>query len=300
MVTFPEGYWIIKNWVSKAQLFVQGKEVRFLPIQTDQRSWQRPGNDADVVKPPKLVDTLAGYRHAYGGVTFVWALRMLSPLMIKYLFQNYFDSRYSNNFTVQTYNRQTGEWESYQCIGRYPDVTADAELQGGGLDNFKVNFVAGKPAPEGPDLSINATYPALKIELASSFSVNVINIGDAATFTATTVNYALPTGFVFVSTSSPNWTPTYSINNGLSYNATPPVDPTTVTNVRWVYAVGFIPAGGGATVFTVMIIPTQTTPVTSVISVTSVGDFNTTNNTDTEIVTPSIRAYNRGFGVGFS
>lgn len=146
------GFWVATEWVDLATLYSTGQKVTDFPLQDDMagRRWLRPGDTADVISPARFVDTPTGQRFAYGGYVFEWLFRGLSPKMVNYLFVNIFGSTYSNKVTVQTWNRSTGQWEAYQCIAKFPNVTNDTSRLAGGFDNFKVTFTAYTgPLPDG-------------------------------------------------------------------------------------------------------------------------------------------------------
>lgn len=171
MTTIP-GYYIIDDWVSRADLYINGTNVKFFPTQSDMnygRRWIRPGNEADIIHPAKFIDTPTGQRYGLGGLVFIWPMMNLSPKMAGYIQVTYFSPSstpanffyrtWSNKLTVQTFNRGSGEWETYQVYGRYSNLGDEAEPALGGYNNLKITFTAFKVAPLGPDLQAASVYP---------------------------------------------------------------------------------------------------------------------------------------------
>jgi len=136
------GFWIVRTHVTRATLYSTGTKIDELPVQSDMayRQWWRPGNEADVVIPEALVLSMDDRRWNYGKFKFKWPLRMLSPKMTSYLFVTLWQEQYNGDFTVQTWNRGVGEWETFQCIGNFPPLW-QATLAGGGYDEAVIEFV---------------------------------------------------------------------------------------------------------------------------------------------------------------
>lgn len=295
-----EGFFICEGWVTRGEMYVNGSQIKNLPIQSDMvngRRWQRPASTADVVKPARLVDTPTGQRFGYGGLVFSWPMQGLSPKMVAYLQNtyfatgsNFFERGWSNKLTVQTFNRASGEWETYHTYGRFPNLDGEAEPAMGGYNNFQLYFTAYKLAPEGADMDLNVTYPLGNIYTNTNytFTVNATNIGDESTFDDVVFNYQIPENFVYVSaTSSAPIVITYSINGGASYTGSPPMDLGTLTNIKIAYT-NLVPASSTSTNISITLTPdVVSTDNESTMSVTTDGDGEAgdkSNSTELDIV----------------
>ena len=301
-MTIQAGYYIVNNWVSRGTLYADGYKIQSLPAQTDMtdgRRWVRPGNDADVVRPAKLVTSPNGYRYGYGGYTFVWSMQGLSPKMVNHLFTTYFSSKYSNKLTVQTFNRATGAWECYWTIARFPDVGEEAEAALGGYNNLKLSFVTYQTAPEGPDLRLTATHSApYVLYLPFTVTFTLTNIGDVATVEQSFVTWAVPTDMKFrsiVATGSSSVE--YSTNSGASYSVSVPAEHENVTNIRITYSAGI--AVSASKTISVDMYGIQNGNVSFTFISTTASDIDTSNNTYTATVSIDGRGFNQGFSSGF-
>lgn len=123
-------------------------DIGNFPVQLDMsvgRTWMRPGNNSDVVRPGgEYVYAVSGRGVAMGGVEFEWSFRALTPLMVKYINDTFFSSgeEITADVTVRTYNRSTGAWEYYQCVAQVNDPV-NASLAMGGYDEYKIKFING-------------------------------------------------------------------------------------------------------------------------------------------------------------
>jgi hypothetical protein len=287
------GFWIAEGWMSQSQMYEYGEQITAFPTQSDMNSgrrWVRPGNTADIVRPVRFVDSPTGQRWGYGGLTFTWPMQALSPKMVQYLQTTYFSPSsspatfyhrgWSNKLTVQTYNRASGEWEAYQCFGRFANFEGEAEPATGGYNNLQLIFTAYLPAPNGPDLQTSVVYPTTIYEDDPfEFTVSIDNIGDIDTEEDITITYALPTEFYFqtISTAADS-TIEYSVDDGATWSETPPGDLTTVTNVRVIYE-EVIPEGGTSEDIVIGVIPNTFNPeVESTVEVTMPGEADDSNN----------------------
>ncbi len=241
-MTVIPGYYIVEGWMSRAQMYAIGAKVKSLPFVD--RAWHRPGNEADVVTSVKTVDTPSGGRYAMGALTFMWPMQGLSPRMAAYIQTTYFNSGLGtdtffkraqwNNLTVQTYNRYSGEWETYQVRARIADAKTDVELSQGGFNNFKIFFTAHKAAPSGPDIELETNISGTRVA-GLPFTVNPVltNIGDESTFNDIIVTMAIPTHCSFDSVFLSSYTSIqYSTDSGLTYSSSAPGDLTTITHVK--------------------------------------------------------------------
>lgn len=141
----------IPNWVTREYLLANGVALVDYPTDLadmDGRTWLPPGNESSVVAPATFVDSIGGLRGGYGGVTFVWTLQNLSPMMTDYVHLTLFNRLYSRKFTVQNFNRGTGLWECYHVWGKWAKLNTDADPVAGGYSNLKITFIAGVAAPE--------------------------------------------------------------------------------------------------------------------------------------------------------
>lgn len=298
------GFYIAEGWMSRSELYINGADITALPIQTDMvngRQWIRPSDLADVVRPARLVDTPSGTRFGYGGLIWKWPMVNLSPNMVKYLQETYFspagapsnfyNRTWSNQLTVQTFNRASGDWETYHTFARFANFDGEADMSAGGYNNLQINFTAVASAPDGPDLSTGVVYAegtTVYDTLSFSFSVTATNIGDDDTWSTNQLDYAVPTELDFVSvTSGASITTTYSVNNGVSYSGTPPGDLTTVTNVRVVYNPVIASLNTSTAIVFTMTPNTNTGTVANTVVFTTIGDVNTANDTATTNLTLS-------------
>ena len=296
------GFFIIDGWVSRAVLYVNGLQIPNFPTQTDMingRLWIRPGDQADVVNPARLVNNPVGQRFAYGGLTFMWPMVNMSPNMVKYVQETYFSPAgapssffqrsWSNQLTVQTFNRASGDWETYHVYGRFTDFAAEAELAAGGYNNMQIQFTAIKEAPLGPDVEISTAYSPPYYEFIEDIvTATMTNSGDSDTFQNTTLTWDVPSTVDFVSADNSNYpssTIQYSDDNGVSYSSTPPGDLTTVTNVRIILGTE-LATGANTGAFTFTFTPQGgETEFTSTFTVATDGDQEASNNTDTDVLT---------------
>ena len=241
MASITDGYFLIKGFVSKSELLANGTNVKNLPVQADQkygRLWVRPGNEADLVHPSNIVDTISGRRFAYGGAVFKWPMVGLSPKMVGYLHETYFDFNWYAELTVQTFNRANGDWEAYWVTARWPDYTAEAELSAGGYNNFQIGFVNGILAPSGPNMTISGSATRnFQVGSFGTFNLTASNSGDFVNFDPVYINYPLPIEMVYSSYTGTNWNLFWS-TDGITYtdiSVTPPVTNSDVRYVRFKY-----------------------------------------------------------------
>lgn len=144
------GYCIAAGWVSADTIDDDQEtyDIGSFAVQADMdvgREWFRPGNTSDVARlGAEYGYGIMGNGKAYGGVEFTWEFRYLTPKMVKYISDTFFDSggEITANVTVRTKNRSTGEWEYYQCVAQLNDP-ANATPAGGGYDEYKIKFVNG-------------------------------------------------------------------------------------------------------------------------------------------------------------
>lgn len=300
MATITPGYFIIDGWVSRAEMYSLGLQIPDFPIQSDMtngRNWIRPGNNADIIKPARFVDTPMGSRYAYGGLVWQWPMVNLSPKMVSYIQETYFQPNgtpsnfyfreWSNKLTVQTFNRTSGEWETYHTWGRFADVANEASPIAGGFTDLAINFTAFAVAPDGPDVTptIGAvgTDFYVGIEFDAAFSIQ--NVGDGDTIQDTQWEIALPINVELTSISGAYPTTIeYSTDNGVNYSTTPPTPLTDTTNLRGTlqnelesgevtddYDLTFVPLAEGALDLTV--------------TATTASDQDDTNDSDTASIT---------------
>lgn len=138
------GWMLAVGWLD-ANTFVadEANDIGNFPRQADMvvgRDWFRPGNESDVITYPEFVVDLAYGKGSFGGAEWKWHLRMLTPLMSKYLKTNFFVNQWFTECTVRTFNREGG-WEVYHAIAHRPNP-ADLELEGGGY-KYSIPFVEG-------------------------------------------------------------------------------------------------------------------------------------------------------------
>lgn len=298
MADATPGFWITNGWVSRAELYTDGKQVTGFPTQSDMtngRVWIRPGNTADVVSPAKFVDTPSGQRFAYGGLTFTWEMPNLSPKMSQYIQEtfftpgstpsNFFHRAWSNKVTVQTYNRLSGEWETYQCYGKFANPASEAEPSAGGYNNLQLIYTAYKVAPDGPDIEVVTSSAITDIynNTDYTFSITMNNIGDYQTLDDITVIYTIPSNFDYVSaTSLGTIAIEYSTDGGSNYSGTPPGALGDVTNIRITYS-DIVDSNGSAEDIDIILTPTAVSSSnSSVVSISTPGDQDNTNDTDTQ------------------
>ncbi len=125
--------------------FDEDYAIESFPIQSDQdtaRKWNRPGNDADIVnEAEELVEGMSSFVGSYGYIVFTWQLRMLSPLMVKYVRDTFFGSTgFSAAVTVRTFNRGSGAFEVYHATAKRKLYIDGATPAGGGYDQFVIDF----------------------------------------------------------------------------------------------------------------------------------------------------------------
>lgn len=246
-MAIQNGYYIIEGWVSRAELYFGDSLINDLPIQSDMingRRWYRLANTSDIVSPVKLIDTPIGSRYAYGGVMFKWLLQGLSPKGVKYIQDTFFappignssfyQRAWSNKLTLQTYNRASGAWETYHTISKMANLLDEAEPSQGGFNNLQITNTAVKLAPDGPDISISASYNTFTQMLYQTFFVSLDNVGDTNTFDNTHFTYQLPLGVTLISINNSNWDSSieYSINDGNTWTSVAPSPITNTTNIR--------------------------------------------------------------------
>ena len=298
-----DGYFIIKGFLSKAELLTNGVNIKKLPTQSDQKAgrlWIRPGNEADLVHPSAIVDTISGRRFPYGGAVFKWPMMGMSPKMVNYLHETYFDFNWYAELTVQTFNRATGDWEAYWVTARWPDYTAEAELSAGGYNNFQINFVNGVIAPDGPDLTIDGEAGGnFQVGSTGTFDLTVNNVGDHVNFAPVYISYHIPVELIYESFVGADWTLDWS-SDGVTYfhiATTPPGDNSDVHYVKLGY-IFEIPVNGHADV-SLHLSPDIPGSTTSDFTVTTAGDMGVDNKTIEFIVTILGAPFRSGFSDGF-
>ena len=125
--------------------------IENFPIQTDMTakgggvSWVQP-SIVTVTETVQLLDSLDGTRDGYGGAVIDWAFRYLTPDMVQYLRDTFFNSTdFSRANTIRTWNRQTGLWEEYTATALWPkfEITGGLERRGGGWIDWPVRFIKG-------------------------------------------------------------------------------------------------------------------------------------------------------------
>lgn len=293
------GYYIVSGWVSRAELYLNGLEISAFPTQTDMtfgRQWIRPGNAADILKPARLIDTPMGSRFAYGGIVWQWPMVNLSPKMVSYIqttyFQpngpptNFFMREWSNKLTVQTFNRASGEWETYQAWGRFADFTNEATPVAGGYTDLAINFTAFRVAPDGPDLtpSVSIQEPTYEnVEFTTTFSLS--NVGDETTISNSQWDIVIPTGTELsgIITVYPTLVE-YSTDSGSNYSATPPTPLSSTTNLRGTLSTE-LPGGDATDDYSLLLIPTSTGNIDVTVTSSTDGDQNDANDSATDSTT---------------
>lgn len=290
--------------MSQSQMQIDGYEIKGLPIQTDQnrgRQWIRPGNESDVIKPAAIVDSISGQRYAYGGSTFVWPMVNLSPKMVNFLHEEFFNNAWAAYLTVQTFNRATGLWEAYQAVARWPDYASEAELAAGGYNNFKIAFVNCSKAPKGPDLVTGGNASgAFTLGGTGTYIVTVSNIGDSETFSSINVVSEIIDNQVFISQSGFGWS-FYWSEDGLTYylyGTNPPGDNSQIKFVKWVYNDSLDTLGSAYPLYLTVRF-TSTGLFSNDFVVNNIGDVDDTNNTITFNANIQESPYTSGFDEGF-
>lgn len=303
MASNTDGYFLIKGFVSKAELLNNGINVKKLPVQADQkygRLWVRPGNEADLVHPSNIVDTISGRRFAYGGAVFKWPMVGLSPKMVGYLHETYFDFNWYAELTVQTFNRANGDWEAYWVTARWPDYTSEAELSAGGYNNFQIGFVNGIIAPDGPDMRISGSSSGnFQVGSFGTFTMNVSNSGDFVNFNPIFVDYPLPIEMIYSGYTGVNWKLFWS-TNGITYTdiaVTPPGSNSDVRYVRFRY--DFEIDIGGTSQISLTLRPDVPGLSINDFTVTTTGDTGTSNKVIEFQVDINGAPFRSGFNLGF-
>lgn len=120
--------------------------IENFPRQADQsvgRDWIRPDDSADVVEPAaEIVIAMSGGAYGYGRGNLSWRLQGLTPLMVKYILDTYFNSEDMTALgTVRTSNRASGAFEVYQVIMNRHLYADGAEPALGGYDKLLLDFV---------------------------------------------------------------------------------------------------------------------------------------------------------------
>jgi len=126
--------------------------IELLTNQSDRKQarWTRPDSRSDIVQPAAIEQGLDGSLADYGGDVVVWTFPWLSPLMMDYLYENYFDSNRSALMTIRTYDRIRAEWRVLNCTAQWPapDVIGGLVNIGRGLQDFPVRFILCQDAAE--------------------------------------------------------------------------------------------------------------------------------------------------------
>lgn len=275
-------YRIYPGTVSAQFLLNNGVALSDLPTQSDMsngRIWvKRPGNGAGIVTPAKFVDTITGGRYGHGGYYFEWILQALSPLMSKYIRDTYMSGGYFGTVTVSTFNRETGAWETYNAIWKWPNVRSDAEMAMGGLHNVKTTFVNANIANDGPDLSLtDGGTTTWLLGDTTDITFTTTNGGDDETFDVVYVVIDITANVYYDSHTATGWTAEYSVDNGSNYSSSAPGDLTTVTNVRF-NRNDTLDATASYDVITVTFESTATGESTITAEVTTTGDTDTDND----------------------
>ena len=120
--------------------------IENFPRQNDQppgRDWIRPGDYSDVIEATaEVVIALSGGAYGYGEAGFAWKLQGLTPLMVKYILDTYFNSEDMTALaTARTFNRASGAFEVYQCTINRQRYVDGAEIALGGYDKFQIDFI---------------------------------------------------------------------------------------------------------------------------------------------------------------
>ena len=293
----PNGYYIANGWVTIAQLFATGLKIENFPTQSDMgggRQWIRPGNEADILAPPKFVDTPTGQRFAYGGLAWEWKMQNLSPKMVEHIQNTYFPSgagsdfmykNWSSKLTVQTFNRATGDWEIYHTWARLGNFKGEAEAVAGGYNNLSIFFQAVAPV-QGPALTATVTYPEYLFDLTyPEIATYATNDGAVATTGDIVMTYTIPDNCIFDFVEHAFGTLTYSTDNQGSWSEIAPVDLADVTNIRLTYS-GLILEPTDVTETVLIYVEIQTPGLfNSVVTWFTEGQSDTSGNTDTRTET---------------
>jgi hypothetical protein len=297
------GYYIYKGFVTRSQLLAQGVNIKRFPTQSDQtagRLWIRPGNEADLVHPSALVDSISGRRFPYGGAVFKWPMMGMSPKMVRYMHETYFDFNWYADLTVQTFNRANGDWEVYWVTARWPDYTSEAELSAGGYNNFQINFVNGIIAPDGTDLVIDGHASGnFQIGSSGTFSLTISNSGDSVNFDPIYVNYELPSELVYESYGGLGWDLFWS-TDGITYfdiATVTPIPTSLVLFIRLRYIYELNPAESVGV--SVNLRPNTSGISHSTFTVSTAGDNGVDNKEIEFIVEIQGFPYTGGFSTGF-
>lgn len=302
-MTLSTGFYIVKGHFSQSYTVSEGQEIKKLPTQADMinngRQWLRPGNLADVVRPASLVDSISGRRFRYGGYIIEWPLQNLSPNMVGYLQSEFFDGRWYADVTIQTFNRANGKWEGYQATAKWPDYINEAEIMGGGFNNFKLTFVNAEIAPVGPNLVTAGDVDGnFVLNGTGTYIVTISNVGDDSTFNPITVNADIPSGVEFSSESSgANWSASYS-TDGVTYTSLLPSDPSTIIAVRW-ESTATIESQSSAPDIEMTVRFASPGNTTTSFTISMQGDVDETDNTITFTSDIPFFPDNTGFGSGF-
>ncbi len=312
-MTDRPGYIWAKGFISRQQLLQIGVAIKDMPTQSDMRAgrlWIRPGNEADVIRPAALVDSLSGKRYPYGGAVFKWPMVNLSPKMVRYIHETFFDFNWYAEMTVQTFNRASGNWECYWVTARWPDYSAEAEMVAGGYSNFQINFVNGVSAPTGPSLQISGSFGGnFTIGSTGIFEFRVTNLSTSPTFSPVQVDYAYPDEFFHYGYSvSPNTWKVYWSTDGVSYQDLQlyPASPAQIRHLRFIYS-GILGSNQSTPAPLVYVNPDVGGEIENIFVLTSTSDSNEAGNELEFLVlvqgSPFPSGFNAGFGLsdrGFS
>lgn len=281
------GFYISTDWVSKAQLYANGVELKRMAPQD--RPWIRqPGNEGDLIEHAKVVDTPSGQRFGLGALVFSWPMQGLSPQMVAYLQTTYFNTALStNNFyqrakhnklTVQTFNRASNVWEAYHVHARLADLKNGAELSQGGFNNLKIDFTATAIAPDGPDLSLTGAIDPAQVGVPFEVELAITNEGDEATFNNIAIVVTIPDGTSYNDIDLPSDSYIeYSVNGGTVYSESVPGDLTTITHIRVVHTAQ-LDTGTTLNIDIELIADTANADVDFAATVVSSGDIDDSNN----------------------
>jgi hypothetical protein len=125
--------------------FTDTYAIESFPVQADQggRKWIRPDNEADIVEQAEeLVVGMSQFVGSYGYVNFTWRLRVLTPLMVKYILDTFFSgSDFNADVTVRTFNRASNAWVTYWAVAQRQLYREGATPAAGGYDEFVIDFV---------------------------------------------------------------------------------------------------------------------------------------------------------------
>lgn len=292
---------MVEGWVSRIEMYTNGLSIPNFPVQTDQvdgRLWIRPGNTADILTPVRIVDSPMGSRYAYGGITWQWPLVNLSPRMTAYIQETFFQPNgppadfffreYSSKLTVQTFNRGSGEWETYHTWARFADFKNEASPSSGGYTDLLLTFTAFAVAPKGPDLSASIAFdsaPPHYEGLDASVVFNIQNVGDGSSLSNSQWEIAIPANTELVSYSQlyPT-TLEYSTDNGSSYSTLPPSPISQTTNLRGTLT-DELPAGDVTGDYTIALKLNVAGDVDVFVTVATDADQNAGNDTASDTIT---------------